>query len=69
MLFLSLWEPSAAKPDNATLYRRCHEMGDMLLGAKLSRAARHVEGAALVKSIAPIKGIAVNWQVKHARNR
>ena len=35
MLFLSLWEPCAAKPDNATLYQRCHEMGDvMLLGAK-----------------------------------
>ena len=34
MLFLSLWEPQAAKPDNATLYRRCHEMGDVLLGAK-----------------------------------
>ena len=34
MLFLSLWEPCAAKPDNATLYRRCHEMGDIILGAK-----------------------------------
>ena len=34
MLFLSLWEPTAAKPDNATLYRRCHEMGDILLGAR-----------------------------------
>ena len=34
MLFLSLWEPCAARPDNATLYRRCHEMGDILLGAK-----------------------------------
>lgn len=35
MLFLSLWEPCAARPDNATLYRRCHEMGDViLLGAK-----------------------------------
>ena len=34
MLFLSLWEPAAAKPDNATLYKRCHEMGDILLGAK-----------------------------------
>jgi hypothetical protein len=35
MLFLSLWEPCAAKPDNATLYQRCHEMGDViLLGAK-----------------------------------
>jgi hypothetical protein len=27
MLFLSLWEASAKKPDNATLYKRCHEMG------------------------------------------
>ena len=34
MLFLSLWEPCAAKPDNATLYRRCHEMGYIILGAK-----------------------------------
>ena len=35
MLFLSLWEPCAAKPDNATLYQRCHEMGDIiLLGTK-----------------------------------
>ena len=34
MLFLSLWEPCAAKPDNATLYQRCHEMGDIILGAK-----------------------------------
>ena len=34
MLFLSLWEPQAARPDNATLYRRCHEMGDAILGAK-----------------------------------
>ena len=34
MLFLSLWEPTAAKPDNAMLYKRCHEMGDILLGAK-----------------------------------
>lgn len=35
MLFLSLWEPCAAKPDNATLYQRCHEMGDIILEAKL----------------------------------
>ncbi len=34
MLFLSLWEPQAARPDNATLYRRCHEMGDAIVGAK-----------------------------------
>ena len=32
MLFLSLWEPQTARPDNATLYRRCHEMGDAILG-------------------------------------
>lgn len=35
MLFLSLWEPSAAKPDNATLYRRCHEMGDIIVQNRL----------------------------------
>lgn len=29
MLFLSLYEPQAAKPDNAILYKRCHEMGDL----------------------------------------
>lgn len=29
MLFLSLYEPSTKKPDRATLYLRCHEMGDM----------------------------------------
>ena len=34
MLFLSLWEPCAARPDNATLYRRCHEMGDIILRAR-----------------------------------
>lgn len=38
MLFLSLYEAQAAKLDNATLYRRCHEMGDLAVaavGAKL----------------------------------
>lgn len=30
MLFLSLYEPGTARPDNATLYRRCHEMGDIV---------------------------------------
>ena len=30
MLFLSLYEPQAARLDNATLYRRCHEMGDLI---------------------------------------
>ena len=33
MLFLSLYEPQAARPDNATLYRRCHEMGDLAVAA------------------------------------
>lgn len=32
MLFLSLNEPQAGKLDNATLYRRCHEMGDLIRG-------------------------------------
>ena len=32
MLFLSLYEPQAGKLDNATLYRRCHEMGDLIRG-------------------------------------
>ena len=30
MLFLALWPPQAARLDNATLHRRCHEMGDLL---------------------------------------
>ena len=49
MLFLSLWEPTAAKPDNATLYKRCHEMGDILLGAKRlgKRKTPKAEGAKL----------------------
>ncbi len=34
MLFLSLYPPQAAQPDNATLYRRCHEMGDVLFSPK-----------------------------------
>ena len=47
MLFLSLWEPRAARPDNATLYKRCHEMGDILLGAKrLSRSKTLKDGTA-----------------------
>jgi hypothetical protein len=47
MLFLSLWEPCAARPDNAMLYRRCHEMGDILLGAKrLGRSKTLKDGTA-----------------------
>lgn len=33
MLCLSLYAPEAARPDNATLYRRCHEMGDIVVEA------------------------------------
>ncbi len=32
MLFLSLYEPQAGRLDNATLHRRCHEMGDIVQG-------------------------------------
>ena len=34
MLFLSLWPFQKAKYDNATLYRRCHQMGDLLMEAR-----------------------------------
>ena len=34
MLFLSLWPPQAARLDNATLHRRCHEMGAAIDNAK-----------------------------------
>lgn len=38
-VFLSPWEASAAKPDNATLHKRCHEMGDLMTahGARLAK--------------------------------
>jgi REP element-mobilizing transposase RayT len=39
MLFLSLYPPQAARPDHATLHRRCHEMGDILLAALAPQAA------------------------------
>ena len=38
MLFLSLWEASAKKPDNATLYKRCHEMGALAVSQGALRA-------------------------------
>ncbi len=44
MLFLSLWEPCAARPDNATLYKRCHEMGDILLRAKRLGRSKTLKG-------------------------
>ena len=37
MLFLSLWPPMDRQPQNAELYQRCHEMGDIVvegLGAR-----------------------------------
>jgi len=34
MLFLSLWPPQPDRLDNATLHRRCHEMGALLLAAE-----------------------------------
>lgn len=30
MLFLSLWPPMERRPQNAELYQRCHEMGDVV---------------------------------------
>ncbi len=57
MLFLSLWEPCAARPDNATLYKRCHEMGDILLGAKrLGRSKTLKDGTASSNSAAACGG-------------
>lgn len=44
MLFLSLYKPSNARPDNATLYRRCHEMGDAVVAAL--RSSTNSAGAA-----------------------
>lgn len=38
MLFLSLWPPQAARLYNATLHRRCHEMGAAI--ASLGRNAK-----------------------------
>ena len=50
MLFLSLYEAQAAKLDNATLYRRCHEMGDLAVAAvgakRLGEKDRAIAGAA-----------------------
>ncbi len=37
MLFLSLWEPSTTQLDRATLYQRCHEMGDIILTTHLTK--------------------------------
>ena len=42
MLFLSLYEPQAGKLDNATLYRRCHEMGDLIRGLGPDGPSSHI---------------------------
>lgn len=42
MLFLSLYEPQAGKLDNATLYRRCHEMGDLIRGLGPDGPGSHI---------------------------
>lgn len=46
MLCLSLWEASPAKLDNATLYTRCHEMGDAVVAALGTRVPPAEQGAA-----------------------
>ena len=67
MLFLSLWEPCAAKPDNATLYQRCHEMGDIILGAKrLSRSKTLKPGGDFAPS--PKNGVAGDGLSRSAKN-
>ena len=43
MLFLSLYSADTRKPDNATLYRRCHEMGD-LIREHITSASRRADG-------------------------
>ena len=40
MLFLSLYEAGTRKCDNATLYRRCHEMGDAICAGLGSAGTR-----------------------------
>lgn len=36
MLFLTLYEPETKRPDRTTLYKRCHEMGDLIVGRAVS---------------------------------
>lgn len=51
MLFLSLYPPQAARPDNATLHHRCHEMGNLIFAGgsaagiplKPSNSERNIE--------------------------
>lgn len=50
MLFLSLYEPQAGKLDNATLYRRCHEMGDLIRGLGPDGTGSHIG-----RKVAPVR--------------
>ena len=54
MLFLSLYEPQAAKLDNATMYRRCHEMGDAL--GRMGDAGRMGDSGRMVAPGAKLAG-------------
>ena len=48
MLFLSLWPPMGRRPQNAELYQRCHEMGDIVVeglkAADGTAAAKRADG-------------------------
>lgn len=55
MLFLSLYEPQAGKLDNATLYRRCHEMGDLIRGLGPDGTGSHIG-----RMVAPVQHSAPN---------
>ncbi len=55
MLFLSLCEPQAGKLDNATLYRRCHEMGDLIRGLGPDGTGSHIG-----RMVAPVQHSAPN---------
>ena len=44
MLFLSLYEAGTKRPDNATLYRRCHEMGDAMVQGLMQNSDCHACG-------------------------
>ncbi|MCQ2367458.1 MAG: hypothetical protein MJ109_00385 [Kiritimatiellae bacterium] len=41
-LFLSLWPAQAAKLDRATMYRRCHELGEIIV-ADGSNIGQHTQ--------------------------
>ena len=57
MLFLSLYEPQAGKLDNATLYRRCHAMGDLIRGLGPDGTGRHTGRMVAPVQNSPGRGI------------